>query len=92
MYATNAAVPRPTPSASNAITPASSSLSGRFSHASHAKPRIDTSWTTPNSHRPRLMPSRTIHSPPSMPPATLAHSPAFLAMRPMSDLVKPMSR
>ena len=54
--------------------------SGSPSCASHAKPRIDTTCTTPNSHSPRLMPIFTIHSPPSMPPATLAHRPAFLAI------------
>ena len=29
---------------------------------------------------------RSIHNPPSMPPTTLAHSPAFLAMIPISRL------
>ena len=38
------------------------------------------------------MPIFTIHSPPSMPPTTLAHSPAFLATMPMSVLVYPISR
>ena len=38
------------------------------------------------------MPIFTIHRPPSMPPMTLAHSPAFLATTPISVLVKPISR
>ena len=35
------------------------------------------------------MPILSIQMPPSKPPITLAHSPAFLAIRPISDIVKP---
>ena len=45
-----------------------------------------TSCTTPNSHSARLMPSLTIQMPPTMPPITIGHSPAFLAMMPISVL------
>ena len=38
------------------------------------------------------MPILTIHKPPSMPPITLAHSPAFLATTPISVFENPMSR
>lgn len=92
MNATYATVPSPTPSASNAITTPSATMSGLPSHASHAKPRIETTCTIPNSHSPRLMPIFTIHKPPRNPPNTLAHSPAFLATTPISVLEKPMSR
>jgi hypothetical protein len=67
MKATKAAVPSPTPSASKPITSASDSRSPRRSRlvrtrqASQAKPKIDTSCTTPNSHSARLMPS--LHHP-----------------------------
>ena len=60
--------------------------------ASQAKPRIVTSCTTPKSHRALLTPSFSIQIPPSMPAMTAGQRPAFLAIRPMSVLLKPMSR
>jgi len=53
---------------------------------------MDSTCTTPNSHSARLMPIFTIHRPPSMPPITAGHSPAFFAIRPICVLLKPMSQ
>ena len=77
MYAANAAVPRPTPSASKAMTNASSTRSGGI-RVSEREPRIDTTCTTPNSHSARLMPILTIHRPPSKPPIDARPQPGVL--------------
>ena len=86
MKAMNAAVPSPTPSASKPMTPASSSRV----RAMHMRRATRSRGSRRPARRrtataPRLMPILTIQSPPSSPPMTLAHSPAFFAIRPISD-------
>ena len=59
---------------------------------SQTKPRIVTSWATPNNHSARLMLSFNITTPPRIPPAIEAHRAATLATEPISVRVNPMSR
>ena len=84
----------PSPTLANASKPIANASTTRSwpTSASHANANTATSCSTPKIHSPRLMPSLTSHAPPTRPPAMLAHSPTFLAIRPISVFVKPMSR
>ena len=92
MNAVNAAVPRPTPSASKAMT-TGEQQPVRLVHVGEPREAEDRD----DLHHAE-QPQAAIDADPQHPDAaeqpadTLAHSPAFLAIRPISDIVKPMSR
>ncbi|MNN63716.1 hypothetical protein D3C81_1791130 [compost metagenome] len=90
--ATKAAAPRPRLAKDSKPITALSSMVFGPTCASQANPRMATACSAPNTHRPRLMPSLSIHMPPITPPARLAQKPVVLAARPICVMEKPRSR
>ena len=89
--AVNAAVPNPTPRYSKATTPPSThGLAPTVD--SRAKPKMLITWTTPNSHSARLIPSLIMMMPPPSPPTVTATKAATFEMAPIWVSVKPTSR